>query len=117
LSNYEGPVGDASHVGTALERATSLSNHEGPVRRPTHTQPDSGEGRWEPSDEPTRLERLIAAQFRRGLPVPLTPVEQQRLLGMSLEQRCDYIAKAVVWTARGIEKHILETSSFEGADK
>lgn len=65
--------------------------------------------RWEPGDEPTRLERIIAAQFRRGLPTPLTPQEQSTLLKMSLEQRCDYIAKVVVWTARGIEKHLLAT--------
>jgi len=79
------------------------------ILRPTHSQPQSGEERWEPADEPTRLERLIASQFRRGLPTPLTPKEQQQLLGMSLEQRCDYIAKVTVWTARAIEKHIRET--------
>jgi hypothetical protein len=78
---------------------------------PTHTQPDGGEGRWEPADEPTRLERLICSQFRRGLPVPLTPVEQQKLMSMSLEQRCDYIAKVAVWTARQIEKRIGETET------
>jgi hypothetical protein len=81
----------------------------GPIR-PTHSQPQAdGEERWEPQDEPTRLERIIASQFRRGLPVPLTPVEQQNLLKMNLEQRCDFIAKTVVWTARGIEKHIHNT--------
>ena len=76
--------------------------------RPTHTQPE-GEDRFEPADEPTRLERIIASQFRRGIAVPLSPVEQQKLLQMNLEQRCDYIAKIVVWTARGIEKHIRLT--------
>jgi hypothetical protein len=81
-----------------------------PAITPTHTQPDGGEGRWEPLDEPTRLERIIASQFRRGLPVPLTPVEQQKLMQMSLEQRCDYIAKIVVYTARATEKHIVETA-------
>lgn len=79
--------------------------------RPTHSQPQSGEERWEPTDEPTQLERLIASQFRRGLPVPLTPVEQQKLMSMNLEQRCDFIAKTVVWTARGVEKHIRETDT------
>ncbi len=80
-----------------------------PVIRPTHTQPDDGEGRWHPADEPTRLERLIAAQFRRGMPVPLTPAEQQKLLQMNIEQRCDYIAKVIVWTARQIEKRLAES--------
>lgn len=68
------------------------------------------EERWEPADEPTRLERIIASQFRRGIPVPLTPKELQDQQRMSLEQRCDFIAKLVVWTARGIEKHIKETA-------
>lgn len=86
-----------------------MNNESKPVITPTHTQPDHGEGRWEPSDEPTRLERLITSQYRRGLPVPLTPVEQQKLLGMNLEQRCDYIAKVTVYTARATEKHIRET--------
>jgi hypothetical protein len=76
---------------------------------PTHTQPDGGEGRWEPLDEPTRLERIIASQFRRGIAVPLTPAEQQRVMKLNLEQRCDYFAKVIVWTARNIEKHIHET--------
>lgn len=76
--------------------------------RPTHSTPDTREP-WEPADEPTRIERLIASQFRRGLPVPLTPVEQQKLSQMSLEQRCDYIAKTVVWTARAVEKHLRDT--------
>lgn len=82
----------------------------GPVTiTPTHTQPDGGEGRWEPADEPTRLERIIASQFRRGIPVPLTPAEQQKVMTMNLEQRCDYFAKIVVWTARATEKHIRES--------
>lgn len=63
----------------------------------------------EPADEPTRLERLIAAQFRRGIPVPLTPKETAELGKMNLTQRCDHIAKIVVWTARGVEKHIRES--------
>jgi len=75
--------------------------------RPTHSVP-GGEG---PPDEPTRLERIIASQFRRGIPVPLSPKEQQDMLRMSLEQRCDFIAKMVVWTARGVEKHIKSTES------
>jgi hypothetical protein len=79
------------------------------ILRPTHSQPQSGEERWEARDEPTRLERIIASQFRRGIPVALTPKEQQDLLKMSLEQRCDYTAKIIVWTSRGIEKHIRET--------
>lgn len=73
--------------------------------RPTHTQPEA-DAPIETADEPTRLERIIAAQFRRGIPVPLSPKQQQDMLHMSLEQRCDYIAKIVVWTARGVEKHI-----------
>lgn len=76
--------------------------------RPAHRQVDVEE-RWEPLDEPTRLERLIASQFRRGIAVPLTPRELQEQQKMSLEQRCDYVAKIVVWTARALEKHIRET--------
>jgi hypothetical protein len=63
----------------------------------------------EPADEPTRLERLIAAQFRRGIPVPLTPKETAELGKMNLAQRCDHIAKIIVWSARSIEKHIRES--------
>jgi hypothetical protein len=70
------------------------------------------EERWEPADEPTRLERIIASQFRRGIPVPLTPKEIQDQQRMSLEQRCDFIAKITVWTARGIEKHIKATQDM-----
>ena len=81
----------------------------GDILRPTHSQPQSGEERWEPRDEPTRLERIIASQFRRGMAVPLTVKEQQDLNRMSLEQRCDYVAKVMVWTARATEKHIRET--------
>ena len=77
--------------------------------RPLHSQPQSAEERWEPKDEPTRLERIIASQFRRGIPVALTPKEQQDLLKMNLEQRCDYTAKIMVWTARATEKHIRQT--------
>jgi hypothetical protein len=60
-------------------------------------------------EEPTRLERLICAQFRRGVAVPLAPQEHARMMAMSLEQRCDYIAKIVVWTARDVIKHIKST--------
>jgi hypothetical protein len=60
-------------------------------------------------DEPTRLERLITAQFTRGVAVPLSPREQQDLIRMNLAQRCDHVAKLCVWTARAIEKRILET--------
>jgi hypothetical protein len=81
--------------------------------RPAFTAPETREP-WEPADEPTRLERIIASQFRRGLPVPLTPVEQQKMLAMNLEQRCDYIAKMVVWTARATEKHIRESDPNKG---
>jgi hypothetical protein len=77
--------------------------------RPTHSQPQSGEERWEPSDEPTRVERILASQFRRGMPVPLSAKEQQDLNRMSLEQRCDYVAKVMVWTARAAEKHLRDT--------
>lgn len=80
-----------------------------PAITPTHTQPDGGEGHWEPADEPTRLERIIASQFRRGMPVPLTPKEQQDLMKMNLAQRCDFIAKVMVWTARATEKHIHDS--------
>lgn len=80
-----------------------------PKPRPGHRYNDVEE-RWEPSDEPTRLERLIASQFRRGIAVPLTPREIQDQQRMSLEQRCDHIAKIVVWTARAIEKHIDGTA-------
>lgn len=85
------------------------SNTKFETARPTHTQPHGEEERWNPADEPTRVERLIAAQFRRGIVVPLKPKEQQDLLHMSLEQRCDYIAKICVYTARHIEKHLLAT--------
>ena len=82
--------------------------------RPTHSQPADGE---QPimADEPTRLERIIASQFRRGMPVPLTPQEQQKLMTMSLEQRCDYVAKVMVWTARAVEKRIVDTDPNRGA--
>jgi hypothetical protein len=60
-------------------------------------------------DEPTILERIIAAQFRRGIAVPLTPKENQDLMRMSIEQRCKRIADLIVWTARNIEKAIRET--------
>lgn len=63
----------------------------------------------EPADEPTRLERLIVGQFRRGIPVPLTPKETQELGKMNLAQRCDHIAKIIVWSARAVEKHIKES--------
>lgn len=65
----------------------------------------------EPADEPTRLERLIAAQFRRGIPVPLTAKETQELGRMSLAQRCDHIAKIIVWSARSVEKHIAQSEA------
>ena len=98
---------------TAVHEA--LSQHLDPACRvgPAHTQPETRE-LWEPSDEPTRLERLIAAQFRRGIPVPLTPVEQQSMLAMTLEQRCDYIARVVVTTARAAERHILQSQPKTG---
>jgi len=86
-----------------------LSNYRIDPTRPTHSQPQSGEERWNPTDEPTRLERIIASQFRRGMPVPLSVTEQQKLNGMSLEQRCDFVAKVMVYTARATEKHIKET--------
>jgi hypothetical protein len=76
--------------------------------RPTHSRPPDDEA-WEARDEPTRLERLIASHLRRGIATPLTPTEQQGLLRMNLQQRCDYIAKVIVWTARALEKHIDET--------
>ena len=79
------------------------------ILRPTHSQPQDGDERWEARDEPTRLERIIASQFRRGIPVALTPKEQQDLLKMNLEQRCDYTARIIVWTSRAVEKHIRET--------
>jgi hypothetical protein len=63
----------------------------------------------EPADEPTRLERLIVGQFRRGIPVPLTPKETADLGKMSLAQRCDHIAKIIVWSARAVEKHIRDS--------
>ena len=63
----------------------------------------------EPADEPTRLERLIVGQFRRGIPVPLTPKETGEMSKMSLAQRCDYIAKIIVWSARAVERHIRES--------
>jgi hypothetical protein len=78
--------------------------------RPTHSVPDA-ESPHATADEPTRLERIIASQFRRGIPVPLSPKQQQEMLQMSLEQRCDFIAKIVVWTARGVEKHIKATDA------
>jgi hypothetical protein len=43
------------------------------------------------------------------MPVPLSVTEQQKLNGMSLEQRCDFVAKVMVYTARATEKHIKET--------
>jgi hypothetical protein len=63
----------------------------------------------EPADEPTRLERLIVGQFRRGIPVPLTPKETGELGKMNLAQRCDHIAKIIVWSARAVERHIRES--------
>lgn len=78
-------------------------------REPGGQTHETHEERWEPADEPTRLERIIASQFRRGIPVPLTPKELQDQQRMSLEQRCNFIAKIAVWTARSIEKHIKET--------
>jgi hypothetical protein len=63
----------------------------------------------EPADEPTRLERLIVGQFRRGIPVPLTAKETGELGRMNLAQRCDYIAKIIVWSARAVEKQIRES--------
>lgn len=63
----------------------------------------------EPADEPTRLERLIVGQFRRGIPVPLTPKETGEMGKMSLAQRCDHIAKIIVWSARAVERHIRES--------
>jgi hypothetical protein len=89
---------------------TPVENEVSNIMRTTHTQPQSGEERWERNDEPTRLERIIASQFRRGMPTPLTPKEQQEVLKMSLAQRCDYVAKIMVWTARAVEKHMDETS-------
>jgi hypothetical protein len=89
---------------------TPVENEVSNIMRATHTQPQSGEERWEPNDEPTRLERIIASQFRRGMPTPLTPKEQQEVLKMSLAQRCDYVAKIMVWTARAVEKHMDETA-------
>jgi hypothetical protein len=63
-------------------------------------------------EEPTRLERLICAQFRRGIPIPLNPKEHQAMLAMSLEQRCDYVAKVVVIAARHVDKHIQATKDM-----
>jgi hypothetical protein len=65
--------------------------------------------RWEPADEPTRIERLICAQFRRGLPVQLTPRELQDMAKMSVWDRCDYVAKIAVRTARACEYELLRT--------
>lgn len=65
--------------------------------------------RWDPADEPTRLERLICSQFRRGIPVPLSAKEQQEMLALNIEQRCDYIAKIAVWTSRAVEKRLRES--------
>jgi hypothetical protein len=61
------------------------------------------------ADEPTRLERLIVGQFRRGIPVPLTASETQAMGKMNLAQRCDHIAKIIVWSARAVERHIRES--------
>jgi hypothetical protein len=74
-----------------------------------HRAQNEVEERWEVRDEPTMLERVIAAQFRRGIAVPLTPKELQDQQRMSLEQRCDHVAKIIVWTARAIVKRIRET--------
>jgi hypothetical protein len=96
-------------AGLTATVASPIDTHVARAIHQTHTRPqDEGEERREPADEPTQLERLIAAQFRRGIATPLTPVEQQQLMKMSLEQRCDYIAKVVVWTAKAVQRHILE---------
>jgi hypothetical protein len=93
----------------SMPSPSPIAQHVASSIHQTHTRPqEEGEERREPADEPTQLERLIAAQFRRGIPTPLTPKEQQDLMKMSLEQRCDYIAKVVVWTAKKTQKHIAE---------
>lgn len=86
-----------------------------PVRVVPDRRGHDGEERWEPSDEPTQLERIIASQFRRGIPIPLTAQEQTQLQRMSLEQRCDFMAKVVVFTARATQKWIKKTE--EGPPK
>lgn len=94
----------AAHVSATIAAAAKE-----PVIRQGHRSERDVEERWEPADEPTRLERIIASQFRRGIVIPLTPRELQAQSNMSLEQRCDYVAKIVVYTARSIERHLRET--------
>jgi hypothetical protein len=89
--------------------AAAVAQNPRPAVTPGHRLEKDVEERWERPDEPTRLERIIASQFRRGIAVPLTPKEQQDQARMSLEQRCAFVAKIVVWTARAVERNIKET--------
>jgi hypothetical protein len=90
--------------GTAYEKCLKPAGHSDPhgqVTVPVVQKPAE-----------TRLERLIASQFRKGgVLIPMTPHENAKFLRSSLEQRCDFVAKVVVWTARGLEKHIKLTEA------
>jgi hypothetical protein len=81
------------------QKEPDQEQHDGPRERE----------RWEPADEPTRVERILCAQFRRGLPVQLTPRELQDMAKMTVWDRCDYIAKIAVRTARAAEQELLRT--------